>query len=392
MPVIVFAAQHQLTDHGIASALFPGAGNKPGVAVLTGCVGRFQPVRVFRAIGSNVTDGVDSVHTAQVFRCHPGPDDGGNEGIAVLGNAELAIIGIQIVLDGQITGTQVFQHSGKERRIRFHGVALCHIQLVPLAVPAAQDDSGKKLLDGQTAVFLITDNERIGRRLAAGIDVIFIEPIVIEVFPGEGAQILFQGFVGKMVHIGVIVPHGLYQKGMGRDGEGVKDGGSGFAFVLAGIVPGNCLGVLNGIHHASVRVVAVIALVIPVVDHLHSDARSDHVAGTLTGGIAVAVTAAANLRSRTAALAVILRSPGTQRNPGYGQGEYQQNRQELLKFDQVLSSSFWGMKKPLDDSAPRGYVSIQLWFRFSAVMAHPFLIGGFVHHPGIDASVTAMIQ
>ena len=93
----VFAAQHQLTDHGILRFLHPGAGAEAGVAVGSGSIGGVQPV-IVRAAGScHITDGVDAVGTTQVLGYNIRPNDGGNQGVAILGDTQLAEIRVQIV-------------------------------------------------------------------------------------------------------------------------------------------------------------------------------------------------------------------------------------------------------------------------------------------------------
>ena len=154
----VFAAQHQLTDHGILRVLQPGAGTEAGVAVGAGSVSGFQPVLVGAGSGFHITDGIDAVGTAQVLGCNIRPNDGGDQGVAILRNAELAEVGIQIVLDRLIAGTQVLQGSGKQRGIRCHGFTLGDVQLVPGTVFAAKDDLGQIVLDCLAAVFLVADN------------------------------------------------------------------------------------------------------------------------------------------------------------------------------------------------------------------------------------------
>ena len=105
-----------------------------------------------------------------------------------------------------------------------------------------------------------------------------------------------------MVHIGIGIPFCLDDEGVGGDGEGVKDGGHGFAIVLAGAVPGDRLAGLDCIDDTSVGVVAVVALVVAVVDHLHGDTDSNHVTGAVASGITTAVTAITDFGARTAAV------------------------------------------------------------------------------------------
>ena len=85
----VFAAQHQLTDHGIRGLFHPGAGFKALVAVGTGSVGGFQPILVGAGRRLHITDGVDAVGTAQVLGGNIRPNDGGDQGVAILRNTEL---------------------------------------------------------------------------------------------------------------------------------------------------------------------------------------------------------------------------------------------------------------------------------------------------------------
>ena len=84
---IVGTAKHELADHGIAGALFPGALTEACITFACRSVGSLQPVIIGTAVGSHVTDGIDSACTVQVFRTDPRPDDGRDQYISVLGNA-----------------------------------------------------------------------------------------------------------------------------------------------------------------------------------------------------------------------------------------------------------------------------------------------------------------
>ena len=105
-----------------------------------------------------------------------------------------------------------------------------------------------------------------------------------------------------MIHVRIRVPTCLYDEGIVRDGIGVKDRGSCFSLVFAGAVPRDSLAILNGTNDTTMRVIAVIAIIITVVDDLHSDAYSNHVAGSRTRSITAAVATAANFGARTTTL------------------------------------------------------------------------------------------
>ena len=296
----VSTTQHQLADHGIRGLFHPGAGFKALVAVGTGSVGGFQPILVGAGGGFHITDGVDAVSAAQVFSGNIRPNDGGNQGIAVLRNTQLAKVGIQIVLDRLIAGTQVFQGCGIQRGIRCYGFALGNVQLVPGTVFAAKDNLCQIVLNGLTATFFVADDPGIGICLSTGI--VIVEPEAGETAPCEGAAIACQVLIGKMVHVGIGIPPGLDDEGVGCDGESVKDGGHGFAIVLASAVPGDRLAGLDGIDDTSVGVVAVVALVVAVVDYLHGDTDSNHVTGAVASGITAAVTAITDFGAGAAAV------------------------------------------------------------------------------------------
>ena len=296
----VLATKGQLADHGVGGLLHPRAGFKALIAVGTGGVGGFQPVLVGASRGFQVTNGIDAVGTAQVFSSNIRPNDGRNQGITVLRNTQFAKVGIQIVLDRLIAGTQIFQGSGIQRGIRCHGFALGNVQFVPGTVLAAKDNLSQIIFDSFAATFLVADNQRIGRRLSTGI--IIVKPEAGETPPSKGATIACQVLIGEMVHIGIGIPPGLDDEGMGGDGKGVKDGGHGFAIVLAGAVPGDRLAGLDGIDDTSMGVIAVVTFIVAVVDHLHGDTDSDHVAGAIASGITAAVTAITDFGAGAAAV------------------------------------------------------------------------------------------
>ena len=200
-----------------------------------------------------------------------------------------------------------------------------------------------------------------------------------------------------MVHIGIGIPSCLDDEGVGGDGEGVEDGGHGFAFVLAGIVPGDGFAGLDGFDDITMGVVAVVALIVTVVDHLHGDANSDHIAGAIACGITAAVTAITDFGAGAAAVIVTGRARGehhdslvgfngffsrrfscfyrlsirnfrrsgtgrftgrlsflilrgecryrAQREAGKSQREYKQKRQRFLHYIQSISSFLWKWKK-----------------------------------------------
>ena len=97
---------------------------------------------------------------------------------------------------------------------------------------------------------------------------------------------------------------------MGRNGVGVKNGGHGFALVLAGIIPGDRLSGLDSVNDTSVGVVAVVAIIVSVVNHLHGHTYRNHVAGAIACGVAAAVTTAADLGAGAAAVIVAGRTCG----------------------------------------------------------------------------------
>ena len=105
-----------------------------------------------------------------------------------------------------------------------------------------------------------------------------------------------------MVHIGIGIPSCFDDEGVGGDGEGVKDGGHGFALVLAGIVPGDGFAGLDSFDDITMGVVAVVALIVAVVDHLHGDTNRDHVAGAVACGITAAVAAITDFGAGAAAV------------------------------------------------------------------------------------------
>ena len=211
-----------------------------------------------------------------------------------------------------------------------------------------------------------------------------------------------------MVHIGIGIPSCLDDEGVGGDGEGVKDGSHGFALVLAGIVPGDGFAGLDGFDDITMGVIAVVALVVTVVDYLHGDANSDHIAGSIACRITAAVTAITDLGAGAAAVIVTggtgrehhdslgrfflgsfrirdgfcfgfgwrfscfhrlsfgnFRRSGTgrftgrlsflilrgecryraQREAGKSQREYKQKRQRFLHYIQSISSFLWKWKK-----------------------------------------------
>ena len=105
-----------------------------------------------------------------------------------------------------------------------------------------------------------------------------------------------------MVHIGIGIPPGLDDEGVGGDGEGVKDGSHGFAIVFSGAVPGDSLAGLDGINDTSMGIIAVVTFIVAVVDHLHGDTDSDHVTGAIACGITTAVTAITDFGAGAAAV------------------------------------------------------------------------------------------
>ena len=302
----VFAAQHQLTDHGVLGLLHPGTGFKSGIAVGTGGIGGGQPVLVRACSGSHITDGVDPVCTTKIFRSDIRPNDRRNQRIAILGNTQLAVVGIQIVLNCLVAGSKVFQCSGIQRGIRCHGFALGNIQLVPCAVIAAKDDLCQIVLDCFAAVCLVADDPGIGRCTSTGI--VVVKPKAGKTCPCKGASIVGKILIREMIYIGVGIPPGLNNEGMGSDGVGIENGGHRFALIPAGIIPGDCLSGLDSVNDTSVRVVAVIAVIVSVIDHLHGDTNRNHITGTVTCGIAAAVTALANLGAGAAAVIVTCRT------------------------------------------------------------------------------------
>ena len=292
--------QHQLTDHGIGRLLHPGASLK--ALVTCGCrsVSGIQPVLVGTCRVCHVTNGIDTVGTAQVFRCHIRPDDGGDQSIAILGDTQFTEVRVQIVLDCQIAGTQVLQHRGKQRRVCCYSFALGNIRLVPSTVVAAEDDLCQIIFDGLATALLIADNARIGACLTTGIFI--VEPVAGETGPGKGTTIADNILRGESIHIGIGIPPGLYDEGVVGDGKGIEDGGHGFTLVLTGAVPGNRLAGLNSFDDIPMGIVAVVAFVITVVNDLHGNTNCDHVTGTVTSSITAAVTTTANFRARATAV------------------------------------------------------------------------------------------
>ena len=100
----VFTAQHQLADHGIRGLLHPRTGFKALVAGFARGVGGFQPVLIGAGRGFHIADGIDAVGTTQVLSCNIRPNDGGDQGVAILRYTQLAVIGVQIILDCLIAG------------------------------------------------------------------------------------------------------------------------------------------------------------------------------------------------------------------------------------------------------------------------------------------------
>ena len=304
----VLAAQHQLTDHGVRGLFHPGTGFKSGVAVGSGGVGSGQPVFIGAGRGCHITDGIDPVCAAQVFRSHIRPNDGGDQSIAVLGHTQLAVVGIQIVLNGLITGSKVFQSGSIQRGVRCHSFTLGNVQLIPCAVVAAKDNMGQIVLDCLAAAVLVADNPGIGRCASTGIFV--VKPVACKSRPCKGASVTGKILIGEMIYIGVRIPSCLNDEGMGRNGVGVKNGGHGFALVLAGIIPGDRLSGLDSVNDTSVGIVAVVAIIVSVVDHLHGHTYRNHVAGAIACGVAAAVTTAADLGAGAAAVIVTGRTCG----------------------------------------------------------------------------------
>ena len=292
--------QHQLTDHGVAAALLPGACAITGIAVCGRGVSRLQPVLIAGAAAGHITDGVDAVCAAQVLSCHIGPDDGGDQGIAILGDAELAEIRVQIVLDCLVTGAQILQHGRKERRIRRDSFSFCNIGLIPCTKVTTQNDLSQEILNGFAATSFIPNNTRIGSCAAAG--VVVVEPIVGKAGPGKGAAITCQVLRREVIHIGVRIPTSLYDKGVIRNGEGIKYRCRSFALILTGTVPGDGLASLDSIDHIAMGVVSVITLIIAIVDDLHGDADSNHITGAIAGRVTAAIATATNLRTGAAAV------------------------------------------------------------------------------------------
>ena len=236
------------------------------------------------ALCCHISDGVDPVGAAKVFRAHPRPNDGGDQGGAVLRNTQLAVISIQVILDCQIAGSQVFQNSRIQGTVRCHGLPLCHIQLVPGSITVSENNSGEELLDSQTAVRFITDD--IGRCFGLAAGVVIVEPVVGKTHPGELAVIFGKTAVGEMIDIGIGIPLCFHDEGVRGDGIGVKDCGSRGTVVLACGVPWQGFPVLQGAHDTAMGVVTVVALIVPVVDNLHGYTGGYHVAGTTARRIA----------------------------------------------------------------------------------------------------------
>ena len=310
----VLTAQHQLADHGVRGLFHPGTGFKSGVAVGTGGIGGGQPVLIGTGRGRHITDGIDPVCTAKILRSHIRPNDRRNQRVPVLGHTQLAVVGVQIVLNGLITCSKVFQCSGIQRGICCHSFTLSNVQLVPGTVFAAQDNLCQIVLDCLTAAVLVADDPGVGRCASAGI--VIVEPVACKSRPCKGAAVAGKILIGEMIYIGVAVPPGLNNEGMGSDGIGIENGGHRFALIPAGIIPRNCLASLDSVNDTSVRVVAVVAVVISVIDNLHSDTNRNHIAGAVTCGVAAAVAAIANLRAGAAAVIVTCRTCREHHNIG----------------------------------------------------------------------------
>ena len=152
---------------------------------------------------------------------------------------------------------------------------------------------GQIVLNCLAAAVLVADDPGIGRCLSTGI--VVVEPKAGKTRPCKGASVAGKILIREMIYIGVRIPSCLNDEGMGRNGVGVKNGGHGVTLVLTGVIPGNSLSGLNSVNDTSVGIVTVVAVVVSVVDHLHSHTYRNHVAGAVTCGVAAAVTAAANL-------------------------------------------------------------------------------------------------
>lgn len=76
--ILVENEKAELTDHGVSGVLHPGAGSESGIAVGTGSIGSFQPIRVGAAVCCHISDGVNPIGATKVFRTDPRPDDGGD--------------------------------------------------------------------------------------------------------------------------------------------------------------------------------------------------------------------------------------------------------------------------------------------------------------------------
>ena len=184
----MFTTQHQLTDHGIAATLFPCARTKIAVAAVTRSISATQPTLVCSAVGCHITNGVNAARTTKVLCCDIRPNDGGNQHVAILGNTQLAIVGIQVVLDSKIACAQILQHICEQRGIGCHSITGSYIQLIPCTIVIAKNNTGQEVLDCFAATCFVTNNTGIGGCLAAGI--VVVEPEVCKTSPGKGATIV----------------------------------------------------------------------------------------------------------------------------------------------------------------------------------------------------------